>query len=187
MENCRKWEEMERDCLVCIFQRLSLEDLTLGVPWCASRGSGPRSTRSAGASSTSSGWTSCRGGGSPRGLRRTTPLALLLLGLPQVRGAEEPWAGGRAPVPPLPPVSMDDLVYASNECPRLKILILRSLRREDQVRLPKLVGTWKELEHLEMASNPSSFPDLPRRSATAAATSAGSRWQACGPRTRWPS
>ncbi|KAJ6797108.1 F-box/LRR-repeat protein-like [Iris pallida] len=161
MENCRKWEEMERDCLVCIFQRLSLEDLTLSVPLVCKSWFG--------ASLDPLCWRVLdfqRLDFMPwrRFAKRVAahyPLspfsfsAFLRFAVRRSRGLAV-----ELRFPLFLQVSMDDLVYASNECPRLKILVLRSLRREDQVRLPKLVGTWKELEHLEMASNPSSFPDV---------------------------
>ncbi|KAJ6846980.1 F-box/LRR-repeat protein-like [Iris pallida] len=161
MESCRRWEEMERDCLVCIFEKLSLEDLTLGVAfvcksWC-------------GASLDPLCWRVLdfqRLDFMPwrRFAKRVAaryPLspfsfsAFLRFAVRRSRGLAV-----ELRFPLFLQVSVEDLVYASNECPRLKILVLRSLRLEDQASLPKLVGKWKELEHLEMASNPSSFPDL---------------------------
>lgn len=155
------WKEMERDCLVCIFQKLSLEDLTVSVPFvCKS-------------------WQRAS----------LDPLCWRVLDFRELDFM--PWrkfAKRFAVQYPLSPflfsaflkftvrrscrlavelrfpqfsqVSMDDLVYVSNECPRLKILALSNLRLEDHVHIPELVGKWKELEHLEMESNPSSFPKL---------------------------
>ncbi|KAJ6797898.1 F-box/LRR-repeat protein-like [Iris pallida] len=56
--------------------------------------------------------------------------------------------------------SMEDLVFVSNECPRLKILVLGSMSLEDRDHISELAGKWTELEHLEMAANPSTFPEL---------------------------
>ncbi|KAG6515641.1 hypothetical protein ZIOFF_026070 [Zingiber officinale] len=55
-------------------------------------------------------------------------------------------------------VSIHDLAYASVKCLRLKALALPdNLMLEDDLRIPELVWRWKDLEHLEMETKPSSF------------------------------
>ncbi|KAG6518431.1 hypothetical protein ZIOFF_021906 [Zingiber officinale] len=55
-------------------------------------------------------------------------------------------------------VSIHDLAYASVKCLRLKALALPdNLMLEDDLRIPELVWRWKNLEHLEMETKPSSF------------------------------
>ncbi|KAG6492910.1 hypothetical protein ZIOFF_047881 [Zingiber officinale] len=55
-------------------------------------------------------------------------------------------------------VSIHDLAYASVKCLRLKALALPdNLMLEDDLRIHELVWRWKDLEHLEMETKPSSF------------------------------
>ncbi|KAG6508241.1 hypothetical protein ZIOFF_033614 [Zingiber officinale] len=55
-------------------------------------------------------------------------------------------------------LSIQDLAYASVKCLRLKALALPdNLMLEDELRIPELVWRWKDLEHLEMETKPSSF------------------------------
>ncbi|KAG6509809.1 hypothetical protein ZIOFF_027816 [Zingiber officinale] len=55
-------------------------------------------------------------------------------------------------------VSIHDLAYASVKCLRLKALALPdNLMLEDDLRILELVWRWKDLEHLEMETKPSSF------------------------------
>lgn len=50
------------------------------------------------------------------------------------------------------------LIGYSRRCPRLKSLALPdNLMLEDDLRIPELVRRWKDLEHLEMETKPSSF------------------------------
>ncbi|KAG6487555.1 hypothetical protein ZIOFF_056143 [Zingiber officinale] len=59
---------------------------------------------------------------------------------------------------PLPSPSTTSPMPLSSECLRLKALALPdNLMLEDDLRIPELVWRWKDLEHLEMETKPSSF------------------------------
>lgn len=152
---------MEIDCLVCIFQKLSMKDLTLSVPFVCT--------------------TWFRASLSPLCWRVLDLRQLDFMPLSKfgdqfasryrvqcfsfstfLKFAVRRSCGSAVELrfPLFFKVSMEDLVYASNECPRLKILGMDSLNLEDEMHFPKLVGKWKELQQLEIEFKPSSFPDL---------------------------
>ncbi|CAD5193629.1 unnamed protein product [Musa acuminata subsp. malaccensis] len=159
MEAGRRWEEMQVDCLVNIFRRLALDDLTLSVPfvckcwWHASldpscwRLLDFRSLDFMPWSPFSRSFTS---------LYRLKTLSFshfMRLVVDRSRGSAEelifPLSFG---------ASIQDLVYVSIKCPRLKSLALPdNLMVEDDLRIPDLVGSWRDLEQLEMETKPSSF------------------------------
>ncbi|CAL9204230.1 F-box/LRR-repeat protein At3g48880 isoform X1 [Musa acuminata AAA Group] len=159
MEAGRRWEEMQVDCLVNIFRRLALDDLTLSVPfvckcwWRASldpscwRLLDFRSLDFMPWSPFSRSFTS---------LYRLKTLSFshfMRLVVDRSRGSAEklifPLSFG---------ASIQDLVYVSIKCPRLKSLALPdNLMVEDDLRIPDLVGSWRDLEQLEMETKPSSF------------------------------
>ncbi|WOK97088.1 hypothetical protein Cni_G05796 [Canna indica] len=161
MEERRRWEDMEMDCLVNIIRRLSLEDLALGVPFVC------------------------------KGWQRASmePLCWSILDFRDLDFM--PWSDltkkftaryavqrfsfsgflkfalarscGFAVELQFPLVfgaSFQDLVFASEECPRLKTLVLPNILLADEPLIPQLVGKWKELEKLEMELKPSSFSEM---------------------------
>ncbi|KAJ6827841.1 F-box/LRR-repeat protein-like [Iris pallida] len=156
-----RWGDMEADCLVSIFQRLSLEDLTLSIPLvCKSwhRAShDPLCWRSLDFRKLDFlPWS--KFGERAKKTYPRSPFSFSSF----MRFAIHRSSGAAVELrfPLFLQVSIKDLAYASKECPRLKIVVLCSLKLEDEVHLPKLVGKWKELELLEMVSNPSSFSEL---------------------------
>lgn len=157
-EDGRRWEDLEVDCLLCIFQRLSLEDLTLGVPFVcnswfkaslhpfcwrildfqtsAFRESGKLAKRF---NSTTFSFTSFF----RYAVSRSCKLAVELR-FPNIQDV----------------FSVQDLAFASNECPRLKVIALPNLAPHDEFHIPQLIGKWKDLERVEMDLKPSCFPEL---------------------------
>lgn len=160
MYSNRSWSEMELDCLVEIFMRLDLDDLTLAIPFvCKS-------------------WLSAA--------RR--PLCWKKLDFRQFDLL--PWSNFSKDFTfqyhrpyfsftyflkfavnrscksvtvlrfPLKFTSMEDLVLASNECPKLKHVALPVMSQSELVQIPQLVWKWKDLERLEMESTPSNFVEL---------------------------
>ncbi|KAK8952703.1 F-box protein SKIP1 [Platanthera guangdongensis] len=151
-----RWEEMQMDCLVNIFSRLGLDDLTAAVPFvCRS-------------------WY--QASGDPLGLRTldfrhldfnpSSPFAerispqfsfsgFLKLVLARARGASFDLSFPSSVSP-----SNEDLYLASDECPRLKNLSLSRIKSEDETQFLQSIAKWKDLEVLEMDSKPSILPEL---------------------------
>ncbi|RWW14279.1 hypothetical protein BHE74_00013256, partial [Ensete ventricosum] len=126
----KRWEEMEEDCLVNIFRRLSLVDLTVAAPLVC------RSWRKASLDPLCWSvldfrgmdfmpWSDlCKSLAAWLSVRRPSFTGLLKLAAARSKGAA------------------------------------RELRFPLEPHLPELVGKWKELERLEMESKPSSFLEL---------------------------
>ncbi|XP_042380451.1 F-box/LRR-repeat protein At3g48880-like [Zingiber officinale] len=159
-EGDQRWDEMQADCLINIFRRLALGDLTVVVPFvCKSwyRASlDPSCWRRPNFRSLDfTPWSPFSRAFALR-YRLHSPLsfsAFLRFALHRSRGVVDQLA-----FPLSSAVSIHDLAYASVKCPRLKVLALPdNLMLEDDLRIPELVRRWKDLEHLEMETNPSSF------------------------------
>ncbi|KAG0477073.1 hypothetical protein HPP92_013914 [Vanilla planifolia] len=84
---------------------------------------------------------------------------LLFLTLAQIVPEKELQLCDRAEVP-LKHTSLEELVLASIECPRLKVLALPILSPSEEVHLPKLMNKWKHLQKLEMESKPNNFTEM---------------------------
>ncbi|KAG0478822.1 hypothetical protein HPP92_013541 [Vanilla planifolia] len=156
----KRWEEMEKDCLVKVFMRLGLDDLTLTVPFvCKS-------------------WLAVA----------VDPLCWQKLDFRQIDVL--PWSSFSKKFSifyslpyfsfshllrlclkrscssvtelrfPLKHTSLEELVLASIECPRLKVLALPILSPSEEVHLPKLMNKWKHLQKLEMESKPNNFTEM---------------------------
>ncbi|WOL10047.1 F-box/LRR-repeat protein [Canna indica] len=165
-ERARRWEDMPADCLVAIFQRLALDDLTVGVPFVCK--SWARAAREPGCwkvvdfrSLDLMPWSEFP----RRFVARHSSLhdfsfsALLRFVLGRARGSSSSVA--ELVFPLASAVSIDDLDYAAAKCPGLRRLALPDhLMLEDERRVPELVGRWKDLEELEMESKPSSFSEI---------------------------
>lgn len=59
--------------------------------------------------------------------------------------------------------SLESLVYASTECPRVKVLTFPSLLPQEQACIPSFIGRWKDLEILDIGLKPSLFPRIIRQ------------------------
>ncbi|URE00519.1 F-box LRR-repeat protein [Musa troglodytarum] len=157
----RRWEEMEEDCLVNIFRRLSLVDLTVAAPLVC------RSWRKASRDPLCWSvldfrgmdfmpWSDlCKSLVARLSVRRPSFTGLLKLTAARSKGAAR-----ELRFPRVFGASLRDLVYASDACPRLKVVVLPNLRSAEEPHIPEIVGKWKELERLEMESKPSSFSEL---------------------------
>ncbi|CAL9758367.1 unnamed protein product [Musa acuminata subsp. burmannicoides] len=162
MEGGRRWEEMPVDCLVDIFRRLGLHDLTLSVPFvcrCWRRASlDPgcwrrldfRSLDLMPWSHFSRSFTSCYR------LSSLSFSAFMRFVVARSRGSAAellfPLSFG---------ASIQDLTFVSMKCPRLKRLALPdNFMLEDDLLIPELVGRWRDLEQLEMETKPSSFLEM---------------------------
>ncbi|CAL9196233.1 unnamed protein product [Musa hybrid cultivar] len=164
MEGRRRWEDMEVDCLAHVFRKLSLEDLTLSVPFVCKAwlraALDPLCWRSLNLRDLDfMPWSNfTRTFTAQYALRRFSFSGFLKLAVARSHG------GAVELKFPLPfGASFRDFVYASHECPRLKTLALPNLLLADEPQIPELVGRWKELETLEMESKPSSFLEMVRQ------------------------
>ncbi|KAJ6838406.1 F-box/LRR-repeat protein-like [Iris pallida] len=158
-----KWKEMEMDCLVLIFQKLSLQDLTLNVSYVCKtwfqaslsplcwRVLDFRTLDFTPGSKFSRRFAAARYPSS----RPAAFSAFMKLAVRRSCGAAV-----ELRFPLFFEVSTEDLVRASTGCPKLKVLGMDSLRPESELHLPRLIGKWKELEQLEMETGPSSISDL---------------------------
>lgn len=64
---------------------------------------------------------------------------------------------------PLKSASLDDLVFCSNECPKLRSVALPILSADDEAMISELVCNWRDLERLELGSRPLNFPELVKK------------------------
>ncbi|RWR88700.1 F-box/LRR-repeat-like protein [Cinnamomum micranthum f. kanehirae] len=164
MEETRKWEEIEMDCLVCIFERVGLEDLILGVPLvCKS-------------------WYEVS----------TNPLCWKSLNFAQlnlhpnshfVQRFKQQYriekfsfanflkfavdhsrqSALEIVLPSLEAtyVSLEDLDYLSKQCPALKRLSLPFIMfPQAEKHIPHCLSKWNKLEHLSMHGKPISFMEV---------------------------
>ncbi|KAJ4732334.1 F-box/LRR-repeat protein [Rhynchospora pubera] len=162
MEEERRWEDMDTDCLVNIFRRLGLEDLTLAVPFVC------RSWYRASLDPTC--WRVLKF----RGLdfmpwsnlskefsnRYGLPGRFSFSGFLKFCVARSHGESIEVELPLLFGATLNDLTYISLECPKLKKAVLPNLQTEDEPHLPEIIGRWHELEQLEMECKPSSFQEL---------------------------
>ncbi|XP_018681733.2 F-box protein FBW2-like isoform X1 [Musa acuminata AAA Group] len=160
MEEGRRWEDMQVDCLVNIFRRLGLDDLTVSVPFvctCWWRASlDPVCWRVLNLRSLDfRTWSQfSRSFGSRYRLKTLSFSAFLRLVVHRSHGSASelifPLSSG---------ASVHDLAYVSiNSCPGLRTLALPDkLMLEDDLRIPELIGRWKDLEQLELETKPTSF------------------------------
>ncbi|PKA61968.1 F-box/LRR-repeat protein [Apostasia shenzhenica] len=156
----RRWEAMEVDCLVNVFARLGLDDLTLSVPFvCKS-------------------WLAAA----------LDPLCWKKLDFRRLELL--PWSHFpksftlHYSLPffsftyllrfavcrscdsatelrfPLKTTSVEDLIFASNKCPNLKSVALPVLSPDEEEQIPNLIRSWKNLERLQMEIKPSNFSEL---------------------------
>lgn len=157
----RKWEELEMDCLVNVFQKIDIEDLTLGVPFvCKSWYNAflnPLSWKSINLSKPTF---------DPHGfearfnhayrIHNSSISGLIKFALNHGRNSVvELLLGGIC--------KLDDLTYASNECSQLKVLGLPMVIdkfipiEKDEEEINQFVGLfakWKELEYLHIQVHP---------------------------------
>ncbi|KAG0467093.1 hypothetical protein HPP92_018673 [Vanilla planifolia] len=158
-DGARNWEEMEKDCLVVIFSKLGIEDLTVSVPFvCHSWYAATRDPLSW----KILGFISCNF--MPWGSlakRFAAQYQVSRVSFSSFFKLAVCSSGGLATELRFPDTaSMEDLILASKECPRLRILALPRLTMEDEERIPRLMAKWKELERLEIHSKPSNFVHL---------------------------
>lgn len=149
---------MEADCLVNIFRRLGLDDLSLGVPFVC------RSWYRASLDPLC--WKVLDFQGlnfmpwsefSKRFVKRYSPPQFSFSSFMRFVVGRSSGSVVEVRFPLLFGASLEDFVFASKECPSLKVLALPKLMSEDEVHIPQLVGKWKDLRRLEMESKPSSF------------------------------
>ncbi|KAK8964568.1 hypothetical protein KSP40_PGU018043 [Platanthera guangdongensis] len=162
-KNTASWSCMEMDCLVEIFMKLNLDDLSLAVPFvCKSwfvAASHPLCWRKLDFRRLDLlPWSAFS---KSFALRHSlhyfsfTYFLKLAVGRSFKSVTELKF--------PLKFASMDDLVFSSNECPKLKSVALPTLSTDDEVMISELVCNWKDLERLEMESRPLNFPELVKK------------------------
>ncbi|PKA66015.1 F-box/LRR-repeat protein [Apostasia shenzhenica] len=155
---------MEHDCLVNIFSRLGLDDLTVGVPFVCKSWSR--------ASANPHCWRTLDFGSldlkpsSPFAKRCASlyyPSRFTFSGFLKLAIARSHGAALDLRFSPLFPASLQVLSCASNGCPKLKALGLPRICMEDEGRFFELLGKWRKLEWLEMESKPSMLANLARQ------------------------
>ncbi|KAJ8627347.1 hypothetical protein MRB53_020654 [Persea americana] len=164
MVETRKWEEMDMDCLVCIFERLRLEDLILGVPFlCKSWYQ---------ASTNPLLWKVLNF--NQLDLHPTSPfveifkqeyrvLKFSFTGFLKFTVSRSSRSAVELRVPSLDVtyVQLEDLAYISNECPSLKIVCLaHTLLSEVDKYFPRCITNWRDLQKLHMQVKPNSFAQI---------------------------
>ncbi|PKA66008.1 F-box/LRR-repeat protein [Apostasia shenzhenica] len=157
----RRWEDVPMDCLVFIFSKLGLEDLTVGVPFVCKSWNGaakdPLCWRTLDFQNLNLAADSRFAEKFKREFHAQSFSFSSLFRLAIAR------SHGSATKLFLPPSLssgenlQQDLIWASTRCPRLKELSLPTLHRRDDEHIPKLITQWKELEELEMKWKPVSF------------------------------
>ncbi|XP_020580464.1 F-box/LRR-repeat protein At3g48880-like [Phalaenopsis equestris] len=153
----RGWEGMQTDCLVNIFSRLGLEDLITAVSFVC------RSWNQASFDPLCQRILDFRyldfNSSSPLALALSVPRlsfsGFFKLALDHAHGAAVDLR-----FPSHFSVSKQDLSLASDECPKLRNLILPRVESEDEEQLLKAISKWKELEVLEMESKPSILAEM---------------------------
>ncbi|KAL5977082.1 hypothetical protein ACLOJK_021424 [Asimina triloba] len=159
----RKWEELGMDCLVQVFGRVGVEELSLSVPlvcrsWYMASLSplcwttlnleamdfNTMSSRAFAESFKSEYRLKCFSftGFLKLLIYRSSTLLVHLILHPHTR------------------ISSHDLLYMSLQCPLLKVLVLPPLREEEEELLPKLIHKWKHLEWLSTRFLSSSFREI---------------------------
>ncbi|KAG0467822.1 hypothetical protein HPP92_017150 [Vanilla planifolia] len=154
----RKWEDLEMECLSNIFSRLALDDLTMAVPfvcrsWFAAA-SNPNAWRVLNFRLLDfMPWSGFAKRFAAQYLvSRFSFSGFLKLAVRHSHGVATEL------MLPRHLTSMEDLVFASKGCPRLKTLALPNLALDDEACIPNLIVKWKALEKLEMESKPFIFP-----------------------------
>ncbi|KAF3333691.1 F-box/LRR-repeat protein [Carex littledalei] len=162
MEEERRWEEINTDCLVNIFRRLGLEDLTLAVPFVCQ--SWYRATLDPTCWRVLKfrrldfmPWSNLSKEFSNRyGLNGRFSFSCFL----KLCVARSHGEAIEVEFPLLFGASIHDLTFISHRCPKLRKATLPILQSEDEPHLPEIIGRWHELEQLEMECKPSSFQEL---------------------------
>ncbi|KAH7656096.1 RNI-like protein [Dioscorea alata] len=161
MEMERRWEDMDMDCLVSIFQRLGLDDMVLSVPFvCKSwhkASLDPHCWKVLNFSTLdfiplshfAHRFTSLYS------LKSFSVFNFMKLVLHRSAGfAVELF------FPPWLDAPLAQLTSFFNECSRLKIIVLPRLLSQDEMMIPEFIGGFKELEYLEMQCKPGCFLEL---------------------------
>ncbi|THU65790.1 hypothetical protein C4D60_Mb05t07360 [Musa balbisiana] len=161
MDEQRRWEEMPVDCLVAVFRRLGLDDLSVAVPFVCK--SWLRASMDPGCWKVLNfhhldflPWSSF----ARRFMARHALRSFSFSGFMKVAVARSHGSAVELRFPPVFGASLQDLVYASIKCPRLRILSLPDLTLADEAHIPEMVGKWKDLERLEMGTKPSTFSTM---------------------------
>ncbi|KAH0457722.1 hypothetical protein IEQ34_013037 [Dendrobium chrysotoxum] len=158
----RKWEELTFDCLVCIFSKLGLEDLSIGVPLVCKSWHG--------ASLDPECWKIL----DFQDMDFTTNSKFIarfnqeyqipnfsFASFMKLSISKSHGSAIKLTIPSMLGLSFyQDLILASIECPRLKVLALPTLLRQDDQQIPGLIARWKDLEILEMKWKPILFLEL---------------------------
>ncbi|WOL17439.1 F-box/LRR-repeat protein [Canna indica] len=166
-EGRRRWEDLETDCLVKVFERLGVEDLAAGASLVC------RSWRRASLSpecwkildfqridfmpwgSFASRFKNQMKAASP--LPRLSFRSFLEFA---VRRSQRSAVELAFPSGCMGMANIDDVVHIADECPRLEVLVLPKLSPEEEERVPGLVAKWSHLRCLEMARKPCCFLEL---------------------------
>ncbi|KAG1348021.1 F-box/LRR-repeat protein [Cocos nucifera] len=159
MEGGRRWEDLAMDCLVNVFSRLNLEDLTLGVPFvCKSWHKASLDPQC---------WKILNfraldlmpwGNFSKRFAQEYRIKSFSFSSFMKLATARSRRSAIDLSLPSTAFIaSLPDLIYASNECPRVKLLALPDILQPYEKHIPEILGRWKELEFLDMGLKPLSF------------------------------
>ncbi|KAJ6853097.1 F-box/LRR-repeat protein-like [Iris pallida] len=158
MEEERRWEDLGIDCLANIFSRLDLEDLTLSVPFVCKPWLEASTDvqcwrvlnlRDMDLMPWSSFSTRFKQAYNTKRFLLTSFVKTLI---DRGRGSTVELA-----FPCQRFASLQELEYASINCPKLKVFGLPNLFRQDERHVPGLIRKWKGLEFLSMGKKPSTF------------------------------
>ncbi|XP_068658168.1 F-box/LRR-repeat protein At3g48880-like [Aristolochia californica] len=158
-----KWEDMNMDCLINIFSRLGLHELTLTVPFvCRSwyrTSLNPLCWRSLDFHELDLHHPIRKNEFARKFMGDNRFVCFSLIGFLQYvmnrscRSAEKL-------VFPCHVFTLEDFIFVSEACPALKSLTVHELRGEKQKHFQNLIGKWKELRHLKMAPMPWNLEEI---------------------------
>ncbi|KAK8953784.1 hypothetical protein KSP39_PZI002064 [Platanthera zijinensis] len=158
----RRWEDLSFDCLVFIFSKLGLEDLTLGVSLVCKSFHG--------ASMDPKCWKfldfqnldfSPNSKFVARFKHEYHVNAFSFNSLLKLCSRRSHGCATKLSIPSINASPLlSDLLLASIQCPRLKELTLPTLLHQDDKQIPGLIGKWKELETLQLKWKPISFLEM---------------------------
>ncbi|KAI0501369.1 hypothetical protein KFK09_016314 [Dendrobium nobile] len=161
-EEDRRWEAMDMDCLFIIFSKLgpeAIDDLSVSIPFvCRSWSAAARNPLIWRILNLQSNdfmpWSSlAKRFKAHYQISRFSFSGFIKLAVRLSDGlASELW------LPPL--ASVEDLILASEYCPRLRKLGLPKLTLNEESQIPSLFSKWKELQQLELESKPYNFSQL---------------------------
>ncbi|WOL17440.1 F-box/LRR-repeat protein [Canna indica] len=164
-EGRRRWEDLETDCLVKVFERLGVDDLAAGASLVC------KSWRRASLSPECwkilnfqridfTPWGSFASRFKNQMKAASPPPRLSFRAFLEFAVRRSQRSAVQLAFPSGCMANIDDVVHVADECPRLEVLVLPKLSPEEEERMPGLVAKWSHLRCLEMARKPCCFLEL---------------------------